>query len=241
METNLRRVRDIVSIKRTIWSNYDRFRTLGVFYLERNAVLDAVCAMSDGEIAQIAADCREGGVRWRSFTKYLNKIESALLGNREIADLGASDEKAFDTVAGVPAAEFVRIHESASGVAVSFNVTGTFDLLLREQQRLHGDPEPLRHARDALHRRERAAALLGGSLVGRAEERSAQLRRRRGRPEARQEGLRLRAPVRYGRHPRRRGRPRQIYRHIGAHPLDQSVTPSPRPAGSGAKKHNSGA
>ncbi len=131
METNLRRVRDIVSIKRTIWSNYDRFRTLGVFYLERNAVLDAVCAMSDGEIAQIAADCREGGVRWRSFTKYLNKIESALLGNREIADLGASDEKAFDTVAGVPAAEFVRIHESASGVAVSFNVTGTFDLLQR--------------------------------------------------------------------------------------------------------------
>ena len=131
METNLRRVRDIVSIKRTIWSNYDRFRTLGVFYLERNEVLDAVCAMSDEEIAKIAADCREGGVRWRSFTKYLNKIESALLGDREIADPGASDEKAFDTVAGVPAAEFVRIHESASGVALSFNVTGTFDLLQR--------------------------------------------------------------------------------------------------------------
>ena len=131
METNCRRVRDIVSIKRTIWSNYDRFRTLGVFYLERNAVLDAVCAMGDEEIAKIAAECREGGVRWRGFTKVMTKIESALLGNREIADLGASDERAFDTVAGVPAAEFVRIHESASGVAVSFNVTGTFDLLQR--------------------------------------------------------------------------------------------------------------
>ena len=131
METNLRRVRDIVSIKRTIWSNYDRFRTLGVFYLERNAVLDAVCAMSDEEIARIAAECREGGVRWRGFTKVMTKIEAALLGTREIVDLGASDERAFDTVAGVAAEEFVKIHESASGVAVSFNVTGVFDLLQR--------------------------------------------------------------------------------------------------------------
>ena len=131
METSFRRVRDIVSIKRTIWSNYDRFRTLGAFYLERNEVLDAVCAMSDEEIARIAADCREGGVRWRSFAKYMNKIESALLGDREIVDLSASGERAFDTVAGVDAAEFVKIHESASGVAVSFSVEGTFDLLQR--------------------------------------------------------------------------------------------------------------
>ena len=77
MEINLRRVRDIVSIKRTIWSNYDRFRTLGVFYLERNEVLDKICAMPEEEIAKIAAECREGGVRWRSFTKHMNKIESA--------------------------------------------------------------------------------------------------------------------------------------------------------------------
>ena len=39
---NIRRMRDIVSIKRSIWSNYDCFRTLPVFYLERNEVLDAV-------------------------------------------------------------------------------------------------------------------------------------------------------------------------------------------------------
>ncbi|MCR5681435.1 MAG: hypothetical protein K6G29_03190, partial [Clostridiales bacterium] len=76
---NIRRVRDIVSIKRTIWSNYDRFRTLPVFYLERNEVLDAVAALPEEQIAEIAADCREGGVRWRSFVKYMNKIESALL------------------------------------------------------------------------------------------------------------------------------------------------------------------
>ena len=131
METNIRRVRDIVSIKRTIWSNYDRFRTLGVFYLERNEVLDRVCAMSDEEIASIAADCREGGVRWRSFTKYMNKAESALLGNREIVDGSQKEERLFDTIGGVPAEEFVKIRETASGVSVSFNITGTFDLLQR--------------------------------------------------------------------------------------------------------------
>ena len=103
METNLRRVRDIVSIKRTIWSNYDRFRTLGVFCSERNEVLDAVCAMGDEEIAKIAAECREGGVRWRGFVKVMTKVESALIGGREIVDLTASDERAFDTIAGVPA------------------------------------------------------------------------------------------------------------------------------------------
>ena len=131
METKLRRVRDIVSIKRTIWSNYDRFRTLGVFYLERNEVLDRVCAMSDEEIASIAADCREGGVRWRSFTKYMNKAESALLGNREIVDGSQKEERLFDTIGGIPAEEFVKIRETASGVSVSFNITGTFDLLQR--------------------------------------------------------------------------------------------------------------
>ena len=128
---NIRRVRDIVSIKRTIWSNYDRFRTLPVFYLERNEVLDAVAALPEEEIAEIAADCREGGVRWRSFTKYMNKIESALLAGREVIDWSQKDEPLFETVAGVPVSDFVKIEERASGAAVSFAVRGTFDLLQR--------------------------------------------------------------------------------------------------------------
>ncbi|MBO7403653.1 MAG: hypothetical protein J6V24_01715 [Clostridia bacterium] len=128
---NIRRVRDIVSIKRTIWSNYDRFRTLPVFYLERNEVLDAVAALPEEEIAEIAADCREGGVRWRSFTKYMNKIESALLAGREVLDWSQKDEPLFETVAGVPVSDFVKIEERASGAAVSFAVRGTFDLLQR--------------------------------------------------------------------------------------------------------------
>ena len=128
---NIRRVRDIVSIKRTIWSNYDRFRTLPVFYLERNEVLDAVAALPEEEIAEIAADCREGGVRWRSFTKYMNKIESALLAGREVIDWSQKDEPLFETVAGVPVSDFVKIEERASGAAVSFAVRGIFDLLQR--------------------------------------------------------------------------------------------------------------
>ena len=128
---NIRRVRDIVSIKRTIWSNYDRFRTLPVFYLERNAVLDAVAALPEQEIAAIAADCREGGVRWRSFTKSMNQIEAALLGDREIVDGSQKEEKLFETVGGVPVEDFVKIRECASGAAVSFRVRGTFDLLQR--------------------------------------------------------------------------------------------------------------
>ena len=131
METNFRRIRDIVSIKRTIWSNYDKFRTLGVFYEERNEVLDRICQMSEEEIASIAADCREGGVRWRSFTKYMNKAESALLGDREIVDGSQEEKRLFETIGGVPAEEFVKIRETASGAVVSFNVTGTFDLLQR--------------------------------------------------------------------------------------------------------------
>ena len=128
---NARRVRDIVSIKRTIWSNYDRFRTLPVFYLERNEVLNAVTQLSDEEIAKIAQECREGGVRWRSFTKYMNKIETSLIGGREITDLSQTEEKAFTTVGGMPMEDFIQIRESASGASVSFNVSGKFDLLQR--------------------------------------------------------------------------------------------------------------
>ncbi len=126
-----RRVRDIVSIKRTISANYDRFRTLGAFYLERNEVLDAISALSDEEIAKIAADCREGGVRWRSFTKYMNKIEASLIGDRAFEDWSQREEKAFSKIGGADAEEFVRVHERDSGAAVSFAVAGTFDLIQR--------------------------------------------------------------------------------------------------------------
>ena len=69
---SIRRNRDIVSIKRTIWSNFDKFRTISVFYLERNTVLENIAALPDDAIAKIAAECREGGVRWRNFLKFLN-------------------------------------------------------------------------------------------------------------------------------------------------------------------------
>lgn len=129
MQTNNRRIRDIVSIKRTIWSNYDRFRTLGVFYLERNEVLDKIAALPEEEIAKIAQECREGGVRWRTFPKYLSKIETALIGGREIIDLTQSDEKAFGVIAGMAVEEFVKPVETVSGVKVSFNIHGKFDVL----------------------------------------------------------------------------------------------------------------
>lgn len=126
---SIRKERNIVSIKRTIWSNFDKFRTLGVFFLEKNAVLDKVCSMSDEEIAKIADECREGGVRWRGFVKYLNKIEASLLGEREIIDMSQKSELAFDTVDGKSIPELVTVCEKASGVAVKFAVAGKFDIL----------------------------------------------------------------------------------------------------------------
>lgn len=131
MNESGRRVRDVVSIKRTIWSNYERFRTLSLFYLEKNKVLEQVLTLSDEEIARIAEECRDGGVRWRGFTKHMTKIESALIGGREIVDLSQSEEKAFETIGGVPASEFVRITEKPDGAAVSFAVSGRFDVLCR--------------------------------------------------------------------------------------------------------------
>lgn len=121
--------RNIISIKRTIWSNFDKFRTLGVFYLERNAVLSKVASLPEEEIAKIADECREGGVRWRNFVKYLNKIEASLLGEREIIDMSQKSEPAFGDVDGKSIAELVTVRESASGVAVSLNVSGKFDIL----------------------------------------------------------------------------------------------------------------
>lgn len=127
----MRRVRDVVSIKRTIWSNYDKFRTLGVFYLEKNAVLEKVLGESDENIARIANECREGGVRWRGFQKYLNKIEKAFIGEREIIDLSKTEEKAIEAVADMSVAELVNIIEAPDGVKVSFNISGTFDVLCK--------------------------------------------------------------------------------------------------------------
>ncbi|MBQ8185511.1 MAG: hypothetical protein IJ037_01410 [Clostridia bacterium] len=128
---SIRRNRDIVSIKRTIWSNFDKFRTLGVFYLERNTVLDRISALSDEEIAKIAVECREGGVRWRNFLKYLNKAETALIGGREITDLSQTDECAFTTVCGMELSDLIRVTEVNSGIRVSFNLSGTYDVLAK--------------------------------------------------------------------------------------------------------------
>ncbi len=129
--TSIRRNRDIVSIKRTIWSNFDKFRTLGVFYLERNQVLAKIAAMPDEDIAKIAVECREGGVRWRNFLKYVNKVETALLDGREIIDLSQTEEKAFTTAAGQELSDLIRIVDDPAGVRVAFNLTGTFDVLAK--------------------------------------------------------------------------------------------------------------
>ena len=128
---SIRRNRDIVSIKRTIWSNFDKFRTLGVFYLERNQVLAKIASLPEEDIANIAVECREGGVRWRNFVKYLNKAESALLGGREIIDLSQTEEKAITTVCGMDPSQLIRIVDDPAGVRVAFNLTGTFDVLAK--------------------------------------------------------------------------------------------------------------
>jgi len=120
--------RDVITIKRTIDANYDKFKTIGVFFLEKNAVLNAVLAMPDDETAKIAADCREAGVRWRMFNKYLTKIENALLDGCEIRDLSQSEEK-LSVIGGAAADDFVQIFPQADGVQVSFAVNGTFSVL----------------------------------------------------------------------------------------------------------------
>ena len=121
--------RNIISIKRTIWSNFDKFRTLGVFYLERNAVLDKVASLPEEEVAKIADECREGGVRWRNFVKHLNKIEASLLGEREIIDKSQTSELAFGAIDGKSIADLVTVREIEAGVSISFDLEGTFDIL----------------------------------------------------------------------------------------------------------------
>ena len=124
---SIRRTRDIVSIKRTIASNYDKFRSLSLFFHERKAVLDKIVSLPDEEIARIANECREGGVRWRAFTKYMNKIEGAMLTG-EVIDRSADEECALDGICGIPVKDFIHIHETASGVNLSFEVSGTYDI-----------------------------------------------------------------------------------------------------------------
>lgn len=126
---NKRRAKDMVSIKRVIWSNYDKFRTLDVFFIAKREVIDMIAAQDDETVARIAAECREGGVRWRGFTKYMNKIESSIIGEREIVDMSQSDERTIESIGGVPVSDFVKITEEPSGASVSFNISGTFDLL----------------------------------------------------------------------------------------------------------------
>ncbi len=131
MADSMRRVRDVVSIKRTIWSNFDKFRTLGVFYLEKNAVLEKVLSEGEETVSRVANECREGGVRWRMFPKYLHKIESALIGGREIIDMTQNEEKAIDTVAGMALSDLIRVIDDPAGVKVAFNLTGSFDVLAK--------------------------------------------------------------------------------------------------------------
>ncbi len=122
--------RNIISIKRTIDQNYDKFKHIGVFYPEKNMVLEKILSEGEETIARVADECREGGVRWRMFPKYLNKLETALLNGAEIVDLSSAEEK-IDAICGKPVADFIRVTEKADGIAVSFDVTGTFDCFLK--------------------------------------------------------------------------------------------------------------
>ena len=129
MANSMKRLeRDVITIKRTIDANYDKFKTLGVFFLEKNAVLNAVLAMPEEEVAKAAADCREAGVRWRMFAKHLNKIETALLDGCEVRDLSQTEDT-LDTIGGTAAKDFVKVYPQADGVQVSFAVNGTFSVL----------------------------------------------------------------------------------------------------------------
>ncbi len=122
--------RNIISIKRTIDQNYDKFKYLGVFYSEKNEVFAKIVSEDEETIARIANECREGGVRWRMFPKYLNKLESALLGGAEIVDLCATEEK-IPAICGKAVADFIKVKEKADGIAVSFDVEGIFDCFLK--------------------------------------------------------------------------------------------------------------
>lgn len=123
----LRRAGNIISIKRTISQNYDKFRSLSIFFNERKEVLEKITALSDDEISKIAQECREGGVRWRAFPKYMNKIEGAILTG-EVIDKSNDEEPAVEGILGKSIAELINIRETPCGVNVSFNTSGKFDI-----------------------------------------------------------------------------------------------------------------
>jgi hypothetical protein len=132
--TNLRTDRDIVTIKRTISLNYDKFRTLGLFYQERNEVLDRIASMGPESVSSAADECRDGGVRWRNFATHLRRIEKELIGEKELLDASQTEEKAFQDILGKPVSDFVSVHREIAGVSVSFDITGTFDVLTKSNR-----------------------------------------------------------------------------------------------------------
>ena len=115
--------RSMMVIKRTIENNYDKFKTIGVFYLEKNAVLAEIAAKPAEEIARIADECREMGVRWRMFAKTLGAFEKKVLDGVESIDLSQAEEK-------IPGADgLVTVYPQTDGVQVSFAVEGDFHIL----------------------------------------------------------------------------------------------------------------
>ena len=102
--------RSMMVIKRTIENNYDKFKTIGVFYLEKNAVLAEIAAKPTEEIAKIADECREMGVRWRMFAKTLGAFEKKVLDGVESIDLPQAEEK-------IPGADgLVTVYPQVDGV-----------------------------------------------------------------------------------------------------------------------------
>lgn len=129
--SNTRTDRNLVTIKRTISLNYDKFRTLGLFFQERNEVLSRIASLDSDSVASVADECREGGVRWRGFATQLRRIEKELIGDRALTDASQTEEKAFQCILGKPVSEFISIYSDVSGVSVSFNVSGVFDVLAK--------------------------------------------------------------------------------------------------------------
>lgn len=134
--------RNLLVIKRTIENNYDKLKTVGVFYLEKNAVLSEIAAKPEDEIAKIAGECREMGVRWRMFAKTLGKFEQTVLSGVEVTDLSQTDGR-------IPEADgLVTVYPVLDGVQVSFAVDGVFHVLGKmnrngkyEIDRIHVTPE----------------------------------------------------------------------------------------------------
>ncbi|MBO5126863.1 MAG: hypothetical protein J6D10_04760, partial [Clostridia bacterium] len=57
----------------------------------------------------------------------MNKIEGAMLTG-EVIDRSADEECALTDILGIPVADFIKIRETASGVNLSFETTGVYDV-----------------------------------------------------------------------------------------------------------------